>query len=252
MTIETVERIMTAETVASFAGNEDALRVRVTEGAVLLLDKPQEWTSFDVVNKIRKLFGIKKVGHAGTLDPLATGLLIICTARMTKRIESFVGLDKTYTGTMKLGEATPSYDSQTEVSERLPYAHVTDDRIRSAFGSFLGDIEQIPPMYSAIKQKGRPLYKLARKGIEVARHPRPVTIHELVVTSIELPFVSFRVRCSKGTYIRTLAHDIGRTIGTGAHITELRRTAVGGYDVDDACTLDQLSAMRARSAENGA
>jgi tRNA pseudouridine55 synthase len=252
MTIETVENILTAETVSAFAGNEQALRVRLTEGAVLLLDKPREWTSFDVVNKIKKLFGIRKVGHAGTLDPLATGLLIICTARMTKRIEAFVGLDKTYTGTMKLGEVTPSYDSHTEVSERLPYAQITADRIGETFESFLGDIEQIPPMYSAIKQKGRPLYKLARKGIEVARQPRPVTIHEIVATHIDLPFVSFRVRCSKGTYIRSLAHDIGRVIGTGAHITELRRTAIGSYVVDDACTLDELAVIKDRSTENGA
>ncbi len=230
----------------SFDDNEHALLSKLAAGAVILIDKPKGWTSFDVVNKIKKTFRIKKVGHAGTLDPMATGLLIICTGKKTKEINSFVGLDKRYTGSIKLGESTPSYDTETEVIERKPFDHVTESMIRDAAASVTGSIEQVPPMYSAIKKNGKPLYKLARKGIEVSRETRPVTIHEFDITTIDVPYVSFRIRCSKGTYIRTIAHDMGVKLNTGGHLTSLQRTGVGMFSVDDAVTIDHLNELKDR------
>lgn len=218
----------------------------LNEGAVILVDKPKEWTSFDVVNKIKRTFGIKKVGHAGTLDPMATGLLIVCTAAKTKIIDTFIGLDKTYTGIIKLGESTASYDAETDVIERKPYDHVTEAQLRDATESFTGDIDQIPPMYSALKKNGKPLYKLARKGIEVRRESRRVTVHTFELTNVALPYVSFRISCSKGTYIRSVAHDMGVILGTGGHLQELRRTAIGSFAVDNAVTVDHLNELKDR------
>jgi len=215
-------------------------------GVVILVDKPKEWTSFDVVNKIKRTFGIKKVGHAGTLDPIATGLLIVCTARKTKEIDSFVSLKKIYTGTIKLGESTASYDSETKVIEQKPVDWITPEMITEAAGKFTGEIEQMPPMYSAIKKNGKPLYKLARKGIEINREPRRVTIYEFTVTNIALPYVTFRIACSKGTYIRTIAHDLGQDLNTGGHLTELRRIAIGPYSVDDAVTIELINELKDR------
>ncbi len=228
----------------SFGANESVLLENWNKGAVILIDKPYGWTSYDVVNKIKKTFRIKKVGHAGTLDPMATGLLIVCTAKKTKEIDSYVALDKTYTGTIKFGETTPSYDAETEVIERKPFHHITESMLHEAVTSLTGNVEQIPPMYSAVKKNGKPLYKLARKGVEIERKPRSVFIHEFNVTNIDLPYVSFRIQCSKGTYIRTIAYDLGSKLGAGGHLTELRRTAIGALTIDNAATIDQLNEFK--------
>ena len=215
-------------------------------GTVLLVDKPQTWTSFDVVNKIRhsikKRLGIKKikVGHAGTLDPMATGLLIICTGKATKTIDSYQGMPKTYTGTIQLGATTPSYDAETPIDNHYPIEHITEEMIEEARQQFLGALEQIPPVFSAIKVDGQPLYKKARKGIEVKVDPRPVHIYTFEITKIALPEIEFRVECSKGTYIRSLAHDFGKALNSGAHLIGLRRTQIGKYQVDDAWTVEDL------------
>ncbi len=215
-------------------------------GAMLLADKPQGWTSFDVVNKIRyKLkhrLKVKKikVGHAGTLDPMATGLLIICTGKFTKKLAEYQGLPKEYTGTLRLGATTPSFDAESDVEESFPINHITPELLEQARQQFLGDIEQVPPIFSAIKVDGQPLYKKARKGEKVEVEPRPVTIYEFSLTRIELPDVDFRVRCSKGTYIRSLAHDFGKAARSGAYLTALRRTRIGEFRIEDAWELDDL------------
>ncbi len=215
-------------------------------GAMLLIDKPQGWTSFDVVNKIRyKLkhrLGVKKlkVGHAGTLDPMATGLLLACTGKATKKLAAYQGLDKEYTGSMILGAATPSYDAETEVEETFPTAHITPELLEEARRRFLGEIGQVPPMFSAIKVDGQPLYKKARKGEMVEVEPRQVHIYEFELTHVALPEVRFRVRCSKGTYIRSLAHDFGKALGSGAYLAALRRTRIGQFRIEDAWDLDAL------------
>lgn len=212
-------------------------------GETLLVDKPLHWTSFDVVNKLRynitKKVGQKlKVGHAGTLDPLATGLLIICTGKLTKQIDLFQAQEKEYTGTFKLGETTPSYDAETEVNLTLPTEHITKEAIQQATQSFLGNILQVPPIFSAIKVEGKTLYKQARKGVEIEIAPRPVEIKLFEITQIEMPFVSFRVVCSKGTYIRSLAHDFGKALASGAYLTTLRRTRSGDFKIEDALSVE--------------
>lgn len=215
-------------------------------GATLLVDKPKEWTSFDVVNKIRyKLkhqLKVKKikVGHAGTLDPMATGLLVICTGKFTKKLTNFQGLPKTYTGTMLLGATTPSYDAETDELEHFPTDHIDEALLEEARQQFLGDILQVPPMFSAIKVDGQPLYKKARKGQKVAIDPRKVHISDFTLTRVELPEIDFTVGCSKGTYIRSLAHDFGKAVGSGAYLTALRRTSVGDFHLNDAWSLDKL------------
>lgn len=216
------------------------------EGALLLVDKPMEWTSFDVVNKIRNrlktCLGVKKikVGHAGTLDPMATGLLLICTGKATKQLQEFQDLPKTYTGTLRLGATTPSYDAETAIDETFPYEHITAEMLEEARKKFLGPISQVPPIFSAIKVDGQPLYKKARKGETVQIEPRNITIYEMEFTRIELPEVDFRVHCSKGTYIRSLAYDLGKVLQSGAYLTALRRTAIGPYSIDHAWPLEDL------------
>lgn len=215
-------------------------------GTMLLVDKPQDWTSFDVVNKIRhkikRRLGVKKikVGHAGTLDPMATGLLIICTGKATKTIDGYQGMPKTYTGTVLLGATTPSFDAETPVDAQYPIDHITNEAIEAARQQFIGDLEQIPPVFSAIKVDGQPLYKKARKGIEVKVEPRPVSIYSFEITRIDLPEIDFEVHCSKGTYIRSLAHDFGKALDSGAHLIALRRTAIGEYKVNDAWQIEDL------------
>ena len=215
-------------------------------GATLLVNKPKDWTSFDVVNKIRyKLkhkLGVKKikVGHAGTLDPMATGLLIICTGKFTKKLTEFQGLSKEYTGTVKLGASTPSYDAETDPDQTFPIEHITSESIEKASQRFLGDLEQIPPMFSAIKVDGQPLYKKARKGIKMEIKSRPVTIFDFEISQIHLPNVDFRVKCSKGTYIRSLAHDFGKELNSGGYLTALKRTKVGDFSLEDAWELPEL------------
>lgn len=210
---------------------------------IFLMDKPQTWTSFDVVAKMRNLLRIKKIGHAGTLDPMATGLLIVCVGRAaTSQIDSFMGMDKTYIGSMRLGEVTPSYDADAEVTERIPAEHITLADVEAAKAAFVGAIEQRPPMFSAIKIGGERLYKKARRGEEIELPLRQVTIHEFTLLEKNGNDVTFRVRCSKGTYIRSLAHDLGQVLGVGAHLNMLRRTAIGDFSIEDAWTLEQLKA----------
>ena len=211
------------------------------EGVGLLMDKPAGWSSFDVIRKLRGLLSIRKIGHAGTLDPMATGLLICLVGRpATKQMEHFMGLPKTYEGTLRLGEVTPSYDAETDVSERHPWAHVTEAELERVGAQFTGTITQRPPMYSAVKVKGERLYKKARRGETVERPPRVVTIHALDWTGRDGADVSFRIECSKGTYVRSLAHDVGQALGCGAHLVRLRRTAIGPHRVDRAWTPEQL------------
>lgn len=215
-------------------------------GATLLVNKPLKWTSFDVVNKIRftlrHKLGVKKikVGHAGTLDPLATGLLIICTGKFTKKLDSYQGLGKTYTGTITLGATTPSFDAETEIDQTYPTAHIDKLLLNKTREEFIGDLKQLPPMYSAIKVDGQPLYKKARKGIMVEVKPRPVSIYEFELTRIAMPEVDFTVSCSKGTYIRSLAYDFGKLAGSGGYLTKLCRTQIGTHLLSDAWELTDL------------
>jgi len=209
------------------------------EGQVLLIDKPLKWTSFQVVNKlrwhIRKEFGIKKikVGHAGTLDPLATGLLILCTGKFTKKIDEYQGQIKEYTGEITLGETTPSYDLETEVNEIFPTEHITEELIYKTTEQFTGEIDQKPPIFSAIRKEGRRLYELAREGKTTEIKTRKITIEIFEITNVNLPKVEFRVVCSKGTYIRSLAYDFGIALKSGAHLSALRRTKIGDFSVDN-------------------
>jgi len=194
---------------------------------------------------LRHITGVKriKVGHAGTLDPMATGLLIICTGKFTKKLTDFQGLDKTYTGTLQLGKTTPSYDAETEANATFPTEHITDELLHEKTKQFTGDIEQIPPMYSAIKVDGKRLYKAARRGEVVERKPRNVRIDTFDLTRIELPEVDFSVTCSKGTYIRSLAYDLGEAVDSGAYLTALCRTRIGDFKLEDAWDLEELIAM---------
>ena len=217
-------------------------------GKVLLIDKPLEWTSFQVVNKIRweikQKFHLKKikVGHAGTLDPLATGLLILCTGKFTKKIEEFQAQEKEYTGTFTIGASTPSYDLETKVDKTYPIEHINADLIQKTTQQFIGDIEQKPPIFSAIKKEGRRLYELARAGETIEIKSRKVTISQFEITNIDMPNIEFRVVCSKGTYIRSLAYDFGLALGSGAHLSALRRTKIGNFNVKNAQSIDNFIA----------
>lgn len=216
------------------------------KGSALLVDKPEGWTSFDLVNKvrsaIRKKTGIKKikVGHSGTLDPMATGLLIVCTGPLTKKLADFQGLDKAYEGTIKLGATTPSYDRETPIDETFPTDHISADMMEQARQSLTGAIDQLPPMFSAIKVDGQPLYKKAREGKVVEVKPRPVHIYDFQLTRVEMPRVDFAVSCSKGTYVRSLAFDFGRHLDSGGYLTRLVRVSIGNYRLEDAWNLDEL------------
>ncbi len=207
-------------------------------GQLLLIDKPLGWSSFQAVNKlkwaIRKKFNLKKIkiGHAGTLDPLATGLLIICTGKFTKKIPEFQGQVKEYTGTITLGATTPSYDLETEINHMFPIDHISEDLIKKTIPKFLGEIEQEPPIFSALKKDGKRLYEYAREGKEIKITTRKIHVHEFEITSFELPNLQFRIVCSKGTYIRSIAHDFGKSLGSGGHLSALRRTKIGDFNVD--------------------
>lgn len=209
-------------------------------GRILLVNKPLTWTSFDVVNKLRYKLKIKKIGHAGTLDPLATGLLIICVGRMTKRIEEFMGLEKEYTGKFVLGESTPSHDRETEVNERHDVSHLSNAEILQAILPFTGKISQYPPAHSAIRVGGKRAYDYARKGREVELAAREVEVREFEITNITLPVVSFRIVCSKGTYIRSLVRDIGKALEVGACLSELCRTRIGPFTLDQAVAPEEV------------
>lgn len=206
-------------------------------GAVILVDKPYRWTSFDVVNKLRKFLHVK-IGHAGTLDPLATGLLIICTGKLTKSIEGYQKQQKEYTGIIHLGATTPTYDLEATPEDFKDCGQLTGADIEAAANKFTGDILQMPPIHSAIKKDGKRAYEYARAGKEVKLQPRPVTVSEFDLTKIELPEVHFRISCSTGTYIRSLAHDLGQELGCGGYLQELRRTKIGDFDVQDAAGME--------------
>jgi tRNA pseudouridine55 synthase len=216
------------------------------KGEVLLINKPSGWTSFDVVNKIRFLLrghtGIRKikVGHAGTLDPLATGLLILCTGKFTKRIEEFQGLEKEYTGTFFIGATTPSFDRETEKDREYETGHITEGLLYDATKQFIGVIDQVPPVFSAIRVKGKRAYKMARDNEEVKLQARKVTVHSFELTNIDLPEVAFRISCSKGTYIRSIARDFGKALNSGAYLNSLYRTKIGSFNIKDALTIEQF------------
>jgi len=228
------------------------------EGELLLIDKPTEWTSFDVVNKVRHSLrfhlGIRKikVGHAGTLDPLATGLLLVCVGKATKKINEYTGLDKEYTGTFYIGATTPSYDTETEVDQEFETSHITEDHIRDATKEFIGHIKQTPPAYSAIKVDGKRAYRLARGNEKVSMPEREVQIMEFEVTRAGIPETDFRVECAKGTYIRSLAFDFGKSLKSGAYIHSLRRTRIGDFGIEEALTVQQLDDFLAEQAKKEA
>jgi len=216
------------------------------EGVILLFDKPLHWTSFNVVSKVRALLryrlGYKKikVGHAGTLDPLATGLLIVCVGKATKRSGQLQMHEKEYVATLRLGATTPSYDLETPINQEYPIDHITPEMVHETLKGFIGPQMQIPPLFSAKSVDGGRAYKLARRGVDLELEPAPVTIYNLQVESFLLPNLTLRIHCSKGTYIRSLARDVGKTLGSGAHLVSLRRTASGKYRVHDAITLDEF------------
>ncbi|HEY6953274.1 MAG TPA: tRNA pseudouridine(55) synthase TruB [Bacteroidota bacterium] len=214
------------------------------EGEMLLVDKPLDWTSFDVVKKIRSLFNVKKVGHAGTLDPKASGLLIVCTGKRTKSLESFLNAEKEYTGTFELGVRTPSFDSETAVTETSPYTDVTPVVLEQAVQKFRGKVLQVPPMYSAAKKDGRPLYSYARDGVNVERSAKEIEIVDFRITRFAPPMAKFRVVCSKGTYIRSLIDDLGNELGCGCTLRSLRRIRIGSYTVEHAMTIQDLVTLR--------
>jgi tRNA pseudouridine55 synthase len=206
------------------------------EGKVILIDKPLHWTSFDVVRKLRGAIKLKKIGHAGTLDPLATGLLIICTGKFTRKINEYMAAEKEYAGTFTLGAITPTYDLESKPTEFKDIGFITDEIIKNTAKQFIGELDQTPPIHSAIKQEGKPVYLLARKGADVKLEARKIYIHEFEITDIELPVVSFRVVCSTGTYIRSLANDFGIALGCGAYLSSLRRTRIGSFAVEKSLT----------------
>lgn len=216
-------------------------KLNYLDGQVILVDKPVNWTSFDVVNKIRRLIKVKKVGHAGTLDPLATGLLIVCTGKKTKNISEYQAQQKKYVGVITLGKTSPSMDLATEITSFLLPDNLNEEKIFDVRNKFLGKIEQIPPMFSALKHNGKSLYKLARAGKVVQRDPRQVEIFSFDIKKVELPDIYFEITCSKGTYIRVIANDFGVELGCGGVLSSLRRTEIGEFSVDDAVDLQNFA-----------
>lgn len=213
------------------------------EGKVLLVNKPLRWTSFDVIGRLRKIFKIKKIGHAGTLDPLATGLLIVCTGKFTKKINEYMGMEKEYTGTITIGATTPTYDLESEPENFKPFDHITAQSIAAVLPQFMGEIAQVPPAHSAIKIDGKRVYELARQGKEVQLKARHVTIAEFEITGIELPQIHFRVVCSTGTYIRSLANDVGAALGTGGYLSALCRTRIGPFRLEETNEVEHFDAQ---------
>ena len=210
------------------------------EGKVILINKELRWTSFDVIKKIRNLVKVKKVGHAGTLDPLATGLLIVCIGKKTKQINQFMDLEKEYTGTMVIGKTTPSVDLETAIDSEKSIDHITEKDILVTSKKFIGKLMQVPPIYSALKKDGEPLYKKARKGEKVKIDPREVESKEFEITKIDFPEIHFRLVCSKGFYVRSLVHDFGYEIGVGAYMSSLQRTRIGDNKIEDAVTVEEF------------
>lgn len=210
------------------------------EGRVILIDKPLHWTSFDVIRKLRSLIKIKKIGHAGTLDPLATGLLIVCTGKFTKKINDYMSLEKEYTGNFTLGAMTATYDLESVPQNFREFDDISIDMLKETTKQFTGEISQVPPIHSAIKQGGKPVYLLARKGVDLKLEPRNITVFEFEITKVELPLVSFRVVCTTGTYIRSLANDFGAALGCGAYLSSLCRTRIGDFTLDQSVSIDEF------------
>jgi len=222
--------------------SKDSFGSPLGDGGMILINKPLHWTSFDVIRKIRNTIKIKKVGHAGTLDPLATGLLIVCTGKFTKSINEYMAQEKEYTGTFTLGAVTPTYDLESEPENFQSIDGISAEIINEATKKFTGEIMQVPPAHSAIKQKGKPVYLLARKGIDVKLEPRKITIQQFEITNINLPIVSFKVVCTTGTYIRSLANDFGAALGCGAYLSSLCRTRIGNFTLAEAVSMDEFIA----------
>lgn len=219
---------------------DPAIQQPYADGKVLLINKPLHWTSFDVVRKLRSLIQIKKIGHAGTLDPLATGLLIICTGKFTKKINEYMAQEKEYTGTITLGAVTPTYDLESLPEQQKDFSFVTDEMLHTTTEQFTGDIQQLPPIFSAIKKDGVALYELARRGEDVELKPRNIYIKSFEIVSIELPVIHFKVVCGTGTYIRSLANDYGAVLGCGAYLSSLCRTRIGDFKINDAMEMEEF------------
>ncbi|MFN8252664.1 MAG: tRNA pseudouridine(55) synthase TruB [Ferruginibacter sp.] len=219
---------------------DPAVQQKFLDGQAILIDKPLHWTSFDIVRKLRGMLQIKKIGHAGTLDPLATGLLIVCTGKFTKKINEFMAAEKEYTGSITIGAITPTYDLESEPEQQKDYSFVTQELLIETTKQFAGEIEQYPPIYSAIKKEGVALYELARRGVDVQPEPRKITIHSFEITKIDLPVIIFKVNCSTGTYIRSLANDFGAALGCGGYLSSLRRTKIGAFDVSEAVSPEEF------------
>lgn len=219
---------------------DPAIQLQYAVGKVLLIDKPLHWTSFDVIRKMRSILQIKKIGHAGTLDPLATGLLIVCTGKFTKKINEYMEREKEYAGHITLGAVTPTYDLESLPAQEKDYSFLTNEMIHAATTQFTGVIQQFPPIFSAIKKDGVALYELARRGIDVQPEARKITIHQFEIINIALPVVAFRVVCSTGTYIRSLANDFGAALGCGGYLSSLRRTRIGEFEASDGMTMEQF------------
>jgi len=217
----------------------ESVRLDFETGKMILIDKPLHWTSFDVVKKIRTTLGIKKVGHAGTLDPLATGLLIVCTGKFTKLINTYMAAEKEYTGSFTLGAVTATYDRESIPEQQRDFSHISKEQMQKVLPSFMGTIQQRAPVYAAIKKEGTSLYDLARRGEEVVTEPRTIHVSAFEITAISLPEVEFRLACSTGTYVRSIAHDFGAALGCGAYLSSLCRTRIGEYRVEDAQSLEQ-------------
>lgn len=220
-----------------------ALQQQYLDGKAILIDKPLHWTSFDVVRKLRSLLQIKKIGHAGTLDPLATGLLIVCTGKFTKKINEYMAAEKEYTGSITIGAVTPTYDLESQPEQQKDYSFVTPEKIIETTKQFTGTIQQYPPIFSAIKKDGVALYELARRGVDVKLEARTITIREFEITAIALPVINFRVTCSTGTYIRSLANDFGAALGCGGYLSSLRRTKIGEATVINSVSMEQFETM---------
>jgi tRNA pseudouridine55 synthase len=236
--------LITCSTLAALPEAEELQSV----GALLLVDKPMGWTSFDVVAKARRLLGVKKIGHAGTLDPMATGLLVLCLGRATKLADTVQAGIKEYVGTMRFGATTPTDDAESKENAQFPVEHLNEELIRQKAATFLGESMQTPPMFSARKVAGQRLYKIARRGGHVEAPAKPITIFEFEITNVELPETGFRIVCSKGTYIRSIARDLGQAASSGAYLTALRRTRSGGFRIGDAVTIQQLIELRSSVA----
>ncbi len=214
------------------------------QSGIFLVNKPKEWTSHDVVNFVRNRFKFQKVGHCGTLDPNATGLLILVVGNATKIADFFSGEDKVYHTTMKLGKETASHDGDGEITGEAPWQHLTEEKVREVMMSFAGQQQQTPPMVSAVKVNGKKLYELARKGVEIQRESRPITIHSITIDKVNLPEILFTVKCSKGTYVRTLCHDMGKALGTCAYMSDLTRTESGGFSIKNSFALEEVKAWQ--------